>query len=274
LERIAENYPDDEQLQRIVEVWRAYHLNDLKPGLPEQERAIALWKRGGWKYDYKEACDKLAFAGLLVVYIPPGAKALGGFENEEQLKWDKFGQCWRTIPTSMGIKTEKGVYRYGTRWIYSEIPADVLEEIKSWADLPTRQPLHLDAAQAFLDSHNMKMRATHKGDKCPPWCDGSCVHGDRYRITISRKGAGRLSFDFWNSQHDRDEGNEPTAYDVFASISGDAYCPDAFEEFCSEYDHDTDSRQALQLFRRVSKFAKRLQLFFEEEELEQLAEIR
>jgi type II secretory pathway component GspD/PulD (secretin) len=62
-------------------------------------------------------------------------------------------------------------------------------------------------------------------------------------------------------------------YDVLAGISGDAYTPETFADFCAEYGYESDSIKALQTFRRCSAFAKRLRAFFTEAELEQLQEI-
>ena len=139
-------------------------------------------------------------------------------------------------------------------------------------------------AEKFLERFGLKFRATMKGDRCPPWCgedSRGCVHGDHYRVTIWRvrerqpvDRSGRVSFDFWNSQKDMQDGRSPTAYDVLACISGDVTCPDTFEDFCADYGDDTDSRKAEVLFRRVSKFANRLKAFFTTEELEALAEIQ
>jgi hypothetical protein len=63
------------------------------------------------------------------------------------------------------------------------------------------------------------------------------------------------------------------AYDVLACISSDAFCPDTFEDFCSEYGYE-DSISARRTFLRCSRFAKRLREFFSPDELEQLSEIR
>ena len=142
-------------------------------------------------------------------------------------------------------------------------------------------------AQTFLDTHGMTIRITHKGDRCPPWRDGrtasrfgacACcgtVHGDRYRVTICEPGSGRgrLAFDFWGSYADRQNAEHPTAYDVLACISGDAYAPDTFAEFCCAYGYDEDSRGSFATFKRVDRFAGRLREFFTDEEREELAEI-
>jgi hypothetical protein len=243
-------------------------MNDTTAGLPEQERAIASWKEHGQKYDYEEACCQLESAGLLHVNIPENAKALGGFVNQEALFWEDGRSYYRSEPAPVDAR-----YKYGSRWIYSAIPDEVLAEIRGWAELPPQQPLHLDQAQAFLDQHKLKLRTTYKADKCPLWCDGNCQHGDRYRITISRKAESRLSFDFWNSQNDSAEGKEPTAYDVLACISSEVHCPNTFSEFCSEFGYDEDSRKAPAMFRRCDSFATRLRAFFTEEELKALSEI-
>ena len=149
-----------------------------------------------------------------------------------------------------------------------------------------------DKAQAFLDEHDLRLRTMQRGDRCPgswihipmigrngvfpflSWCDGTCSHGDRYRVTISRKGGGRLGFDFWNSVKDVQNGKEPTAYDVLACISGDVFCPETFKDFCGEYGYDKDSRKALTTFPLVDRFARRLRKFFNEAERNELGEIR
>lgn len=85
----------------------------------------------------------------------------------------------------------------------------------------------------------------------------------------------RLTFDFWGSIADQRAGKKTvSAYDVLACISSDVYCPDTFKDFCGEYGYDTDSIEALQTFRRCSRFAKRLREFFTAAELEKLSQIQ
>jgi hypothetical protein len=80
-------------------------------------------------------------------------------------------------------------------------------------------------------------------------------------------------FSFWNSKNDQQTGKAPTAYDVLACISSEVYCPDDFEEFCSEYGYDTDSRKAEQTFKAVVKQAESLRRIFTSELLDKLAEV-
>ena len=124
-------------------------------------------------------------------------------------------------------------------------------------------------ARDFLGAFGLTLNIAFKGDKCPPWeilCNAS--HGDRYRVTLRRKDSKSISFDFWNSWKDSHEGKRPTAYDVLACISSDAYAPTDPDEVAEEYG-DIKPSQAI----AVAKFAKRLQAFFIDDELEALSEI-
>ena len=153
-------------------------------------------------------------------------------------------------------------------------------------------------AQAFLDKHGLKFRATcapSDFQRPPDWADDpSAKHGLLYKVTLWRgkNGVGRLSFDFWDSLHNREivERGEwrgachsdriaakkarPTAYDVLACIGSDVQCPETFEDFCGDYGLDKDSRKAEATWQRCVKFAGQLRDFFTEAEIDELAEIR
>lgn len=140
-------------------------------------------------------------------------------------------------------------------------------------------------AEDFLSKFGIKFRATLSDSKPAQWEPA----GHHYRVTLSRDGdklieklyrnrncgfSNRLTFDFWGSKADMDKGQrEITAYDVLACISGDAYTPETFEDFCGEYGYQEDSIKALQTFKRADRFAKRLREFFTADELEALQEI-
>lgn len=129
-------------------------------------------------------------------------------------------------------------------------------------------------AKRFLASHGIKFRATLRDSKSPAWKQAGEKYGHHYRVTLSKPGS-RLAFDFWGSIADAEKGEtEVCAYDVLACISGDVNCPDTFKDFCAEYGADEDSIKALQTFRRVSAFAKRLRAFFTDGEIEQIQEIQ
>ena len=91
LEEIAICYPHNEQVQEIVALWRLYHLNDMKAGVPAQENAIKAWLAQGNKYTYDGACEYLKSQNL--------------YEVEG--------------------------YKYGHAWVYSPIPKHDLKRIEA-----------------------------------------------------------------------------------------------------------------------------------------------
>lgn len=130
-------------------------------------------------------------------------------------------------------------------------------------------------AQDFLDRFGIKFRATLSDSKVAPWHDKYDHERHHFRICLSKKGGGRIVFDFFESKAHSDSGSlATTPYSVLACISGDAYCPEDFKEFCDEYGYESDSIKALQMFRRCSAFGRRLRNFFTAKELEELSEIR
>ncbi len=113
LEEVAkEAAPLPPKAARCLEIWRLYHLNGMNAGLPEQEAAVKEWTKAGNHYDYTKVCNMLKERGLYELPVPEGATATGGFPEE--------------------VKSGSRGYRYGERWVYSGLPADIIEEIKSW----------------------------------------------------------------------------------------------------------------------------------------------
>lgn len=88
----------DPTFKKIYRFWKLYHLNDMHAGTEEQEKAVSEWKASGNKYDYTAVCEYLKSIGLYEVDL-----------NGEK-------------------------YKYGHSWLYREIPADDLAEIKALFD--------------------------------------------------------------------------------------------------------------------------------------------
>lgn len=149
-----------------------------------------------------------------------------------------------------------------------------------------------------MDKVNVFPRKTH-------------IHGKHYRCTFSRKGKGHFSVDFWNSYANEEEnyfafGSDspgagygfgrtncywdkyrfggkypgsprakkrivPTAYDVLACVTKSD--PGTFEDFCSDFGYDTDSRKAEGVYRAVIKEWRSVERFFTPEEITELQEI-
>ena len=95
---------------------------------------------------------------------------------------------------------------------------------------------------------------------------------DIYRVTLL-KGRKKYSTKFGQSII-KSTGNgtyHPTAYDLLTCITDND--PGSFEDFCSAFGYDNDSRKAELTWKRVVKDWKAVSKFFSEEELAQLQDI-
>ena len=131
-----------------------------------------------------------------------------------------------------------------------------------------------EQADKFLKDNNLIMEIKEDMQSPPPWYkEDKRDYGIKYRVTI-KDGSRSVTFPFWNSVYARDRKEKLKPYSVLACISGDVYCPETFEDFCSEYDYDTDSRRAERTFHESDVFARKLRAFFTEDEISQLVEIQ
>jgi hypothetical protein len=160
------------------------------------------------------------------------------------------------------------------------------------------------AARFLLDA-GLTFRAVLVGNDCPTFCEDSQkdvdmdkldtyprkshIHGKHYRCTISQKDRGHVSFDFWNSYADEENNyarkhpfswpkhrkvalRQVTPYDLLACI--EKYDPGTFENFCSDFGYDEDSRRAETIYHAVQKEYQKVQRFFTAAELAVLQEIQ
>ena len=99
--------------------------------------------------------------------------------------------------------------------------------------------------------------------------DGDKENRDIYKITL-RNGNGSYTFKF--GQSIANQGQEPTAYDVLACLT--KYDVGSFEDFCSEFGYDTDSRTAEKTYFAVVKEYNEVKRLWNEKEIEALQEIQ
>jgi hypothetical protein len=99
IEEAASYFPTDAKVQRMLAIWREWHLNDMKAGSPAQEAELKRheWDRKGSYYDWAKSVLKAA-------------------NLEPDTSYPHNGQP----------------YSYGSAWLKREIPADVKAEIESW----------------------------------------------------------------------------------------------------------------------------------------------
>jgi len=63
----------------------------------------------------------------------------------------------------------------------------------------------------------------------------------------------------------------PSSYSVLSCLT--KYDPGTFDNFCSEFDYDIDSRKAKKVYKAVCKEWKNVQSIWSDDEIEQLQEI-
>lgn len=95
---------------------------------------------------------------------------------------------------------------------------------------------------------------------------------DIYKVTLKR-GSREYSFKFGQSIYHSQPSNkkEPTTYDILSCLT--KYDPETFEDFCSEFGYDTDSRSAKKIYKAVVKEYDNMCKLFNDKEMEVLREI-
>ena len=157
-----------------------------------------------------------------------------------------------------------------------------------------------------------KYGVTISSEKCvpqepPSWAVEGGSHGVQYSVTMKR-GSASYKLHFWGSIKHKEDLEKlakikcgghvriagkwvysihdpiyqklkaetpllPTAYDILTCIT--KYDPGTFEDFCSDFGYDTDSRSAKKTWKAVCKEWKNIsKLFPEPEVLEALSEIQ
>lgn len=131
-------------------------------------------------------------------------------------------------------------------------------------------------AQDFLGRFNMRfsVKKLETVDHFPDEEDAG-YNGLRwkYQFTLKRVNGKRFTFIFYDSISNYMDGVEPTAYDALSCLNLDSYIPDNFQVFCDNAGYNSDSIKANRIYKRVDKFARRINAFFTTEELEALREV-
>lgn len=120
----------------------------------------------------------------------------------------------------------------------------------------------------FLNKHGIKFSS--KFIKYGRHFDDDKESRNIYRLTLSRD-KNRISFRFGQSLAETENDTEPTAYALLTCLT--KYEPGSFNDFCSEYGYDSDSRKAYKTYKEVCKEWQKVESFFTSEELEEIQEI-
>lgn len=96
IDTVVAYFPDDAKAQRMLAIWREWHLNDMDAGSPAQR----AWLKANPTHGYEASCVALAGAGL---------NPDPGYVHNGQ------------------------PYRYGHAWLKRDLPVEVVAEIESWS---------------------------------------------------------------------------------------------------------------------------------------------
>jgi hypothetical protein len=238
-------------------------------------------------------------------YVTPDGKAQIDFGITYRNGYPEFtasgffngssGQCIEGIKNAYDLHHSDDLREILAWWQNRHLKALSPQEVEAVSRLATQHPFRSfydTQAETFLANNGIRLRITLSDSKTAPWSPA----GHHYRVTLSGKKPcdcvehgeesklkhlvvcprqnRRITFDFWDSVNAAEKGTAPTAYDILACLSGDAYCPETFADFCAEYGENPDSLKAVQTWKRCHSFAKRLRAFFTPAELAQLSEIR
>ena len=91
-----------------------------------------------------------------------------------------------------------------------------------------------------------------------------------YKVKIKRENKS-FSFNFWQSIYATSKGEKPTNYDILSCLQ--KYDVGSFDDFCSEFGYDEDSRKAEKTYNAVCKEYDNVCKIWSEEEIELLQEI-
>lgn len=128
---------------------------------------------------------------------------------------------------------------------------------------------HEQQARDFLTKHGLTFRATYRD--YAPYFEDDKESRSIYLCTISGKQRGRYTTRFGASIHMTHNNESPSAYDLLTCLT--KYDPGTFEDFCSEFGYDSDSRKAEKTYKAVVRDWHKVNKFFTPEEIEELQEI-
>lgn len=97
--RYKHQLSDPNTFSVLYHLWKDYHLNGMRAGTPEQERAVKEWLKDGHSYDYARACEMLKERGLYEVNF---------------------------TGLTTGRRYNGEPYKYGHGWVVQELPDDVV----------------------------------------------------------------------------------------------------------------------------------------------------
>lgn len=106
-----------------------------------------------------------------------------------------------------------------------------------------------------------KIKANYKGNKKASWGD----NWNNYMITVTNTETNqKITFEFWASIANPELKTEYDILNAFYCFVSDAIAGSyTFEEFCSEFGYDNDSRQAEKIYKKCKKQLEKLKKIYD-----------
>lgn len=112
--------------------------------------------------------------------------------------------------------------------------------------------------------NNFKITATYTGSKAADWGNDCPTNWNHHRVTVTNQDTGkRTCFDFWASLMQPELRTRYDVLNAFRCFVDDALCgSETFEDFCSEFGYNEDSRRAEKTWKACKRSLAKLQRIY------------
>lgn len=222
---IAELFPENPKVQRLVEIWKRWHLGGMRGGCVHQ--IAEKWGDVLLDDTKPKTHDNMA------VWTRPGDHPKGLLA--------------KACPTCG--------YKYGTAWLVEAMPAKVEEEVRVLC-AALQDESEPGTPDDFASRNGIKATA-ERAPENPHMPDNR--NADHWKVRLRHGGK---SMTLYYSKGHGHNGEKPTALEVLGCMASDAgLASESFEDFCGNTGEDTDSRKAKRSYdatRRQTDGLKRL----------------
>jgi len=105
---------------------------------------------------------------------------------------------------------------------------------------------------------NIAINSEFLGDKCSNWGDNYNNH--KVKVTNGKKS---FSFDFWGSISSPEiSSDDENIFAFYCALSDGLAANDSFENFCSEFGYNSDSRKAEKIYKECEKTLRKIERVF------------
>lgn len=241
-DEIARLFPGNASVLRLVEIWKVWHLNDMKAGCSHQ-------RAEGWD---KRAIDTSKPTNTYIDHP-------GGGQGWNMCAWVSVDRHPEGL---LGKPCSTCGYKYGTAWLVEALPAEVEAEVVALCGALSAKTAAATSGQDdpknFAEEHGITATSVST-DRNHNLEEAKVDMMDHWKVTL-RRGKARMTVIF--SKGLGHHGVKPTAIEVLGNMASDASSADeSFEDWCANYGYETDSRKAEKTFKAVKKQAVTLKRF-------------